>query len=188
MVPRQHSPICPLHPAVRARRPKRARLAAALLSVASTLGAFPAAAADGTPAPLHHVLPSSSTQLNAWQHYGAAFSLPRTATHACTDLLANLAAQTNQLVRVRGRMTEICQTEGCWLSLSPLDQVSPVLRVTVKDRAFSIDVSADVSTAGQAAGRVAEVEGVLIAAQPNPATDSSGYQLVASTVRLWDPQ
>lgn len=131
----------------------------------STSAAAPPPVRDGLPA----ILPPDSTHSGGWQHYGADFRLGTDARMGCEDLLADLPAHVGQTLRVGGRVAEVCQSEGCWMVLTPLNGGSQVIRVTMQDRSFSVDK--------QGAGRQADVEGVLVASDQT-------YQLIASAVRF----
>lgn len=155
-------------------------LALTLLVTLSLLaaGASSTAVAGDQPA----VLPPDSTHSGGWQHFGVDFSLPSTATMTCDTLLAELPAHLNQTVRVTGRVADVCQTQGCWMVLAPINGGTQAIRVTMKDHSFSIDK--------QGKGREAELEGVVVAkvsedgAADAQAAEDLGYQIVASTVRL----
>lgn len=130
-----------------------------------------------------------------WKTYGDAFTLSTDKTLACGDLLANPAGHVDTTVRVSGRVADVCQKMGCWMVITPEDTTDPkaMIRVTMKDHAFSVDK--------QGAGSIAQLEGMLKAVEIDEETvehyaSESGaegavpekqgmkYELVASAVQM----
>lgn len=190
----------------------------ALLACAEVDPAAPAAGSNAGPAPTSStsapdaapalgsskragpaLLPASSTVSGGWEHFGTDFTTAPESTLRCETLLADPAAHVNQTVRVTGRVADVCQAKGCWMVLTPKDGGEQMMRVTMKDHAFSVDK--------QGHGREAELEGVLIAKTVDPetvahyegeagaegkvpekqATGGVSYELVASAVRFRNP-
>lgn len=151
----------------------------------------------GAPPP---VLPADSNHSGGWQHYGAEFSLSPEQALRCEALMADLPAHVDHTVRVKGRVADVCQSQGCWMVLTPEEGGEQMIRVTMRDHAFSVDKGGR--------GRQADVEGVLVARSLDPeavahyegeagnaaavperlATGGLSYELVASAVRFRNPQ
>ncbi len=145
------------------------------------------------------LLPANSSSSGGWSHFGTEFTTDPASLLRCETLLADPAAHVDQTVRVSGRVADVCQSQGCWMVLTPLSGGEQMVRVTMKDHAFSVDK--------QGQGREAELEGVLIAkpvdaetvahyeseagtagAVPEKqATGGISYELVASAVRFRNP-
>lgn len=145
------------------------------------------------------LLPANSNVSGGWSHYGTEFTTDPASIVRCETLLADPAAHVDKTVRVSGRVADVCQAKGCWMVLTPLGGGEQMMRVTMKDHAFSVDK--------QGQGREAELEGVLIAKPIDPETvahyegeagaaglvpekQASGgvsYELVASAVRFRNP-
>ncbi|MEC7948088.1 MAG: DUF4920 domain-containing protein [Myxococcota bacterium] len=167
--------------------------------------------AAGTPTPAQAPTPAETPAVEAapatadagtvaaaaadWKTYGDAFTLSTDKTLACGDLLANPAGHVDTTVRVSGRVADVCQKMGCWMVITPEDTTDPkaMIRVTMKDHAFSVDK--------QGAGNIAQLEGILKAVEIDEETvehyaSESGaegavpekqgmkYELVASAVQM----
>ena len=167
--------------------------------------------ATGPTQPL--VQPSDSARSGGWEHFGTDFSLAEADAVACEKVLADPAAYVGHTVRVKGRVADVCQQAGCWLVLTPThsslensglensslesgDSATPMIRVTMKDHAFSVDK--------QGRGRQADLEGTLVRKTIDPATvahiqgeagadapmpelqstDGQTYEIIASAVRF----
>lgn len=145
------------------------------------------------------ILPPDSSHSGGWQHYGAEFQLAADQALRCEELLAAPAAWEGRTVRVKGRVADVCQSAGCWMVLTPEGGGQGLVRITMKDHAFSV--------AKDGAGRQAELEGVLVGKAVDPATvahyqseagapgmvpeaqaqGGRSYEIVASAVRLRNP-
>lgn len=145
------------------------------------------------------LLPANSAMTGGWDHYGGEFRLPYEAAIPAEELLRDPAHHLAQTVRVRGRVADVCQDKGCWMVLTPMSGSPEMIRVTMKDHAFSVDK--------QGHGREADLEGLLIERPVDPETvahdegeagaqglvperqSASGqsYELVASAVRFRNP-
>jgi hypothetical protein len=130
-----------------------------------------------------------------WKTYGEAFTVAEDQTVACGDLLANPTSHVDATVRVSGRVADVCQAKGCWMVITPedTDDAAAMIRVTMKDHAFSVDK--------QGAGSVTQLEGVLKAVEVDaetvehyaseggagdavPEKQGMKYELVASAVQM----
>ena len=130
-----------------------------------------------------------------WKTYGEAFTVAADQTVACGDLLANPASHVDATVRVSGRVADVCQKKGCWMVITPENttDAKAMIRVTMKDHAFSVDQ--------QGAGGIAQLEGVLKAVEVDeetvehyaseggangavPEKHGMNYELVASAVQM----
>lgn len=101
--------------------------------------AEPAAAAPGT------------------NHFGAPFTVGDEVTVAAVlDAPDTFASRP---VKVRGRVSDVCQKAGCWMIVAD-DTASRTMRVRMKDHAFSV--------AKDGSGSVALVEGTLVAKPHDP--------------------
>lgn len=144
------------------------------------------------------VLPAQVSRSGGWAHFGSSFTVDPSATLTCEQLLADPAAQVDRTVRVTGRVADVCQSQGCWMVLTPKQATSAdqVIRVTMRDHAFSVDK--------QGAGRETELEGILVQKEIDPDTvahyeseagdatavperQGMAYELVASVVRIRNP-
>lgn len=168
-------------------------------SAAPSSGAAPLApdTSSGRKGPA--LLPANSAMTGGWDHYGGEFRLPYEAAIPAEDLLRDPARHLAQTVRVRGRVADVCQAKGCWLVLTPMSGGPEMIRVTMKDHAFSVDK--------QGHGREADLEGLLIEKPVDPETvahyegeagaqglvperqaaSGHSYELVASAVRFRNP-
>lgn len=159
-------------------------------------GSTPAAAPDG-PAPIETtaaVAPTTQPTAPAsgeWVEAGAAFGEGEVASLGA--VLDAADSHENQTVRVEGRVSEVCQKQGCWMVLSEEERH---VRIRMKDHAFSV--------AKDGAGRTGQVRGQLVAKAIDPAevahfaseTRSGGvvperaatagktWEIVAESVRL----
>ncbi len=143
------------------------------------------------------IQPAQVSRSGGWQHYGGGFGVPADQAISCEALLADLDAYVDKTVRVEGRVADVCQARGCWMVITPSQPTAAdqMIRVTMKDHAFSVDK--------QGAGKQTELEGVLVrvpvdadtvahyeseagttGAVPEQQGTAAGYELVASTVRI----
>ena len=130
----------------------------------------------------------------AWDTYGE----PPTATEtvAAADLLSNPESFEGKTVRVAGRVADVCQKAGCWMILT--DDTGKKMRIRMKDHGFSV--------AKDGEGREADIEGVVVGIDPDPATaehfksesknldaipegegEKKTWEMVASGVRMKRP-
>jgi hypothetical protein len=185
--------------------PSSVEVASPSTAPAPSAGA-PLAAAEPVSSPetqvrggLPAILPPDSSHSGGWQHYGAEFQLAADQALRCEELLAAPAAWEGRTVRVKGRVADVCQSAGCWMVLTPEGGGQGLVRITMKDHAFSV--------AKDGAGRQAELEGVLVGKAVDPATvahyqseagapgmvpeaqaqGGRSYEIVASAVRLRNP-
>jgi hypothetical protein len=91
---------------------------------------------------------------SGWDHYGKPFAKEEAAD--CTALIADPASSVDQVVRVTGRIENVCQKAGCWMVIA--DDDGKYLRVTMKDHAFGVPTST--STGPET---MVDVEGTLVA-------------------------
>lgn len=158
----------------------------------------PATEATATVPPVAEVAASGAATAAAesdWKTYGEAFTVAEDQTVACGDLLANPTGHVDATVRVSGRVADVCQAKGCWMVITPedTDDDAAMIRVTMKDHAFSVDK--------QGAGSVTQLEGVLKAVEVDaetvehyaseggagdavPEKHGMKYELVASAVQM----
>ena len=78
--------------------------------------------------------PSDSKQADATKNFGA----PVKAKHAMAyeDLLPKMATVDSLPAKVKGKVSEVCQKKGCWMTLTSDKPNVPEMRVTFKDYAF----------------------------------------------------
>jgi hypothetical protein len=70
----------------------------------------------------------------AANHFGAAITSDNAITY---DELLNRMASTDSLpAKVTGKVSEVCQKKGCWMTLVSDQPGKPDMRVTFKDYAF----------------------------------------------------
>lgn len=84
-----------------------------------------------------------------WTHYGEAFTKDDLITSDA--FLADPAAHVDQVVRIKGRLADVCQKAGCWMVLT--DDAGNSVRVTTGHN-FLI--------AKDTMGRMAEIEGQVL--------------------------
>ena len=76
---------------------------------------------------------ASSAFAGSSKHYGAAFG--ESTTVVLADALAKPADYKDKTVRLEGTITDVCQTEGCWLVLTDGKQT---MRIHMKGHAFAV--------------------------------------------------
>ena len=93
----------------------------------------------------------------ALQHFGEAFTLDEVIS--ASTLLADPSPYVDQLVRVEGRVTDVCQRAGCWLVIT--DETHH-MRIRTRDHGFAVDK--------QGTGSTCQVEGTVVAMPLDPET------------------
>jgi hypothetical protein len=111
----------------------------------------------GCGAPEAVVLAPPVAPAAAWTSFGAPATLAASAP--VTAVLTDPAAHVDQVVRVEGRVSNVCAKAGCWLVLA--DDQGHQVRVTMKDHAFSVPKDCS--------GRTADIEGTLVELVTDPA-------------------
>ena len=89
------------------------------------------------------------------RHFGAAFTTEQVLPVA--TLLADPASYVDRTLRIEGRVADVCQKAGCWMVLTDGERS---VRILMKDHSFAV--------AKDAAGSIAQVEGVLTAKTVDP--------------------
>jgi hypothetical protein len=76
----------------------------------------------------------TSNPANDGKHFGALID----AAHAITydELIPKMTTTDSLAVKVSGKVSEVCQKKGCWITLVPDQPGQPEMRVTFKDYAF----------------------------------------------------
>ena len=87
----------------------------------------------GAPAPVE--------QTAAGAVYGAALPDPMPTATTIDAAAANIAAHAGTTAAFSGRITEVCQKQGCWLVLTGKDDT--FARVAMHDHAFSVPKDAN---------------------------------------------
>ena len=172
-------------------------LALALVACgADDAGETPAAApAQATPAVASPAAAPAAGTSGDWSTFGEAFTVAEDQTVSCDSLLQDPAKHVDATIRVSGRVADVCQAKGCWMVLTPetTSDTEQMIRVTMKDHAFSVDK--------QGAGSTAHLEGILKAVEVDaetvehyaseggtegavPEKHGMKYELVASAVQM----
>lgn len=66
--------------------------------------------------------------------FGAAISKEGAVTY--DDLLKKLTASDSLQIKVKGKVSEVCQAKGCWMTIVSTDESKPVMFVKFKDYGF----------------------------------------------------
>ncbi len=104
--------------------------------------------------------PEAAAAAPQWAHSGAAFQL--TDVIPAKQVIADPAAFVGKTVRVEGRLTEVCQSKGCWAVMA--DDAGGSVRVMMKNHSFGIDTGS--------AGKTCQVEGTVLAKAVDPAAEA----------------
>jgi hypothetical protein len=118
---------------------------------------------------------ASAVAASGGKHYGAPFGDAKTITLADATASAEKLATTP--VRIRGKVLDVCQREGCWLVLSDGERE---MRIHMKDHAFA--VPKDIG------GKMVVVEGlveqkVLTEAQARHFAEESNGKVDPATIK-----
>lgn len=89
------------------------------------------------------------------RHFGGPFTVEQTVP--AKALLDDPASYVDQVVKVEGRVADVCQKAGCWMVLAEGDKT---IRVTMKDHSFSV--------AKDGAGSSCVVQGTLVSKAVDP--------------------
>lgn len=121
-----------------------------LSTLAATAAAQEPTGKPATPAPAAAAAQAAAPKLDPalFDHFGAGIT--EGATVSVAAMLQNPKQHLDQTVRLRGLITEVCQSKGCWMHLGT--QESPVM-VKFLDYAFFVPKDAS--------GRMTIVEGTL---------------------------
>lgn len=68
------------------------------------------------------------------KHFGANITADNAITY--DELIPRMAATDSLAVKVTGKVSEVCQKKGCWMTLVAEQPGKPAMRVTFKDYAF----------------------------------------------------
>ena len=68
------------------------------------------------------------------KHFGAVINADNAVTYDA--LMASMGALDSMPAKVTGKVKEVCQTKGCWMTIVSDDPAKPEMRVTFKDYAF----------------------------------------------------
>src|ERR1044072_8229817 len=82
------------------------------------------------------------------KHFGAAFTKAKTVSLA--EVTANAGKYHGKTVKLKGNIADVCQREGCWLSLSDGE---PTIRIQMQDHKFVVPKDSG--------NKVAIVEGLI---------------------------
>lgn len=91
----------------------------------------------------------AGTDAEGWRTYGEPYTLA--SAIPAEELFADPGSKAGSVVRVEGRVADVCQAQGCWMVLAHEDQL---MRIRMKDHAFSVD--------RQGIGGTCDIEGELI--------------------------
>lgn len=68
------------------------------------------------------------------KHFGAMIDADKAISY--DDLMPKMAETDSLAIKVTGKVSEVCQKKGCWMTLVSDDPSKPAMRVTFKDYAF----------------------------------------------------
>ena len=68
------------------------------------------------------------------KHFGAKITADQAINY--DDVMAKMAVSDSVAMKVTGKVKEVCQTKGCWMTLVSDQPGYPEMRVTFKDYAF----------------------------------------------------
>ena len=68
------------------------------------------------------------------KHFGATITADNANTY--DELIPKMAATDSLAMKVTGKVSEVCQKKGCWMTLVAEQPGKPAMRVTFKDYAF----------------------------------------------------
>jgi len=68
------------------------------------------------------------------KHFGAVIDASNAITY--DELIPKMASTDSLAVKVSGKVSEVCQKKGCWMTLVADQPGQPEMRVTFKDYAF----------------------------------------------------
>jgi hypothetical protein len=71
---------------------------------------------------------------NDGKHFGARIDAANAITY--DELIPKMGATDSLAVKVSGKVSEVCQKKGCWMTLVSDQPGQPEMRVTFKDYAF----------------------------------------------------
>lgn len=120
--------------------------------------------------------------------YGAALPIEKSAMQVST-LLKDAGNLVDQEVLVQGRITKVCQKEGCWMMIAEGDQA---VRVKFGDHAFALpkDTQGDAKVLGKVSKKEVSLEMAKHLAEDagqDPSKVTSGsveYQIIATSVGI----
>lgn len=112
-----------------------------------------------TPPPAEPTAVPTAAVAADWTRWGTPFAVPDTAVIPAATFLADAGAHVGKVVRIEGRVADVCQKAGCWMVVAEGDKT---LRVRMKDHAFSV--------AKDGAGCTASIEGAVLEVAVDPKT------------------
>jgi hypothetical protein len=68
------------------------------------------------------------------KHFGATITADNALSY--DELIGKMAAVDSMPAKVTGKVAEVCQKKGCWMTIVSDDPSKPEMRVTFKDYAF----------------------------------------------------
>lgn len=68
------------------------------------------------------------------KHFGATIDAQNAISY--DDLLQKMSSTDSTNAKVTGKVSEVCQAKGCWMTIISDDPSKPEMRVTFKDYAF----------------------------------------------------
>lgn len=78
--------------------------------------------------------PNSSDPAKDGKHFGAVINADNAITYDA--MREKMAASDSLNLKVTGKVSEVCQKKGCWMTIVSDDPAAPAMRVTFKDYAF----------------------------------------------------
>lgn len=89
-------------------------------------------AACGQNAPVYD--PNSTDPTKDGKHFGAIITADNAITY--DSMMVQMGASDSLVTKVSGKVKEVCQKKGCWMTIVSDDPNKPEMRVTFKDYAF----------------------------------------------------
>jgi hypothetical protein len=74
------------------------------------------------------------TKVGDGKHFGATITAENAVAY--DDVMAKMASSDSMSMKVTGKVKEVCQKKGCWMTLVSDQPGYPEMRVTFKDYAF----------------------------------------------------
>ncbi|MEY3194410.1 MAG: hypothetical protein RIQ78_507 [Bacteroidota bacterium] len=81
-----------------------------------------------------NVDPSSTDPSKDGKHFGATITPENAISY--DEMMDKMGSMDSLSTKVTGKVSEVCQKKGCWMTLVSTDPARPPMRVTFKDYAF----------------------------------------------------
>ena len=78
--------------------------------------------------------PAFAQDKNDGKHFGATINAKKAIAY--DELIRRMERTDSLAIKVKGKVSEVCQKKGCWMTLVSDEPGKPEMRVTFKDYAF----------------------------------------------------